>query len=333
MNIFLAILCLVAGFVLLVKGADWFVDGASGLATKMHIPKLVVGLTVVAFGTSLPELATSVTSAIEGNIGFAIGNVLGSNITNILLILGLASLFCALPVQKDLLKLDFPLLLGGSALIILFGAFDGEIGRLEGFLMLAIHVAYTIFLVVWALKKKKKETPTLPALERKEDEEEEGTGWYAKMKKRTWFLSVITIVGLGLIIGGSTLAVEGAEAIAYKMKLSERVVGLTVVAIGTSLPELITSVVAARKGETDIAIGDIVGSNLSNLLRVTGICAMIVPLPFAAAGTTFLWDGLIALGAACLLALFAYLPAHKVKRWHGIVMLCSFVAYYVYLFV
>ncbi len=338
-DILIAVLLLAVGFVLLVKGADWFVDGASGIATKLRVPQLVIGLTIVAFGTSLPELATSVTSAIEGNIGFAIGNVLGSNITNILLILGLSACFCALPVQKDLLKLDFPLLLGGSLMLILFGCFDNEIGRLEGGIMFLVHTAYTVFLVIWAVKRRAKE-PTMSALNDHEvlveGAETTLTGfnaWYEKMKEKAWFLTTITLVGLGLIIGGAMLAVEGAETIAYAVGLSERVVGLTVVALGTSLPELITSVMAAKKGETDIAIGDIVGSNLSNLLRVTGICALIRPLPFSSGGSTFLWDGIIALGAACILAVFAYSREHKVKRWHGILMLACFAAYYVYLFV
>ncbi len=341
-DIFWAIVMLIGGFFLLVKGADWFVDGAAGIATKLRIPQLVIGLTVVAFGTSLPELATSVTSAIEGNIGFAIGNVLGSNITNILLILGLSACFCALPAQKDLRILDLPVLLGGTVLLILLGCFDNEIGRLDGGIMLFINIAYTVFLVWWAIKRRKKE-PTMSALndhevvsvaEEKPKEEQKGfKGWYEKMKERTWFLVVITVVGLGLIIGGAMLAVDGAETIAYAIGLSERVVGLTVVAIGTSLPELITCVMAARKGETDIAVGDIVGSNISNALRVTGICALITPLPFSAGGVSFLADGLFALGAAVILALFAYLPGNKVRRWNGIVMLACFVGYYVYLFV
>ncbi len=341
-DIFWAVIMLVGGFFLLVKGADWFVDGAAGIAKKLRVPQLVIGLTIVAFGTSLPELATSVTSTIEGNVGFAIGNVLGSNITNILLILGLAACFCALPVQKDLMILDLPLLLGGTVLVILLGYFDNEIGRLEGGIMLAIHIAYTVFLVWWAIKRRAKE-PTMSALNDHEvvamDGEKPASveykgfkGWYEKMKERAWFLATITLVGLGLIVGGAFLAVDGAETIAYAVGLSDKVVGLTVVAIGTSLPELITCVMAAKKGETDIAVGDIVGSNLSNILRVTGICALIMPLPFASDGVSFLSDGLFALGAAAILAIFAYCKGHKVRRWQGILMLACFAGYYAYLF-
>ncbi len=337
-DIVLAVVFLAVGFLLLVKGADWFVDGAAGLAAKMRIPTLVIGLTIVAFGTSAPELATSIVSSVEGNVGFAVGNVLGSNITNILLILGLSALFCVLPVQKESLRIDLPVLLGSSALIILFGYFDDEINRLEGGVMAALLIAYTVFLVVGALKKRKKED-TVSALNdhevivEGEQEQPKGfKGWYEKMKGRTWFLVVITLVGLGLIVGGAMIAVEGAETIAYEIGLSEKVVGLTVVAIGTSLPELITSVTAARKGETDIAVGNIVGSNIFNVLMVAGLSALVMPLPFVSGGSTFLWDGVIALGAAALLSLFAYLPGHKIKRWHGIIMLLGFVSYYVYLF-
>ncbi len=339
-DIVLAIVLLGGGFLLLVKGADFFVDGAAGLAAKMRIPQLVIGLTIVAFGTSMPELATSVVSSVEGNVGFAVGNVLGSNIVNILLILGLSALFCALPVQKASLKIDLPVLLGASALILLFGYFDDEIDRWEGGLMAALLVAYTVFLIVGALKKRDKEAP-MSALNDHEvivegaEEPSKGgfNGWYEKMKERTWFLVIATLVGLAGIIGGAMLAVEGAEDIAYMVGLSEKVVGLTVVAIGTSLPELITSVVAARKGETDIAVGNIVGSNIFNILMVAGLSALIMPLPFSASGASFLIDGLIALGAAVLLAIFAYLPSHKLKRWQGIFMIACYAGYYVYLFV
>ncbi len=339
MDIFVAILLLVIGFVLLVKGADWFVDGAAGLAAKMRIPQLVIGLTVVAFGTSMPELATSVVSSVEGNVGFAVGNVLGSNITNILLILGLSALFCALPVQRDSLKIDLPVLLGSSALMILFGQTGEQINRIEGGLMAALLVAYTWFLVHGALKRRAKEGGSVAlndhevVVEGEKEEAGKGFGaWYARMKQFTWFLTLATLVGMGCIVGGATIAVEGAKTLAEKIGLSSRVIGLTVVAIGTSLPELITSVMAAKKGETDIAVGNIIGSNIFNILMVAGLSALIMPLPFVA-GKSFLWDGIIALGAAALLSLFAYLPSHKIQKWQGAVMLAGFAAYYVYLFV
>ncbi len=339
-DIFFAALFLVGGFVMLVKGADWFVDGAAGLAEKLHIPQIVIGLTVVAFGTSAPELATSVTATVAGDLDIAIGNALGSNITNVLLILGLSACFCALPAQKNLLVLDLPLLLGSTVLFLLFGYFDNEIGRLDGGILLFANIAYIVFLIVWAFKQRKKEGGMSELndhdviIEREKEPLKGFAAWYEKMKRATWFLAVITLVGLGLVVGGATLAVDGAKTIAYTVGLSERVVGLTVIAIGTSLPELITCVVAARKGETDIAVGDIIGSNLSNIMRVIGICALISPLPFTSSGgVNYLVDSLFAIGAVALLALFVYLPSHKVKRWQGGVMLAGFAAYYIYLFV
>ena len=260
-DIVLAIVFLFVGFVMLVKGADWFVDGAAGLAAKLRIPQLVIGLTVVAFGTSAPELATSVISAVKQDVGIAIGNVLGSNITNILLILGLSALFTALPVQKDSLKIDLPVLLGSSALIAVFGVTGNEIERWEGLIMVAVLVGYTVFLIVNALKHR----TDAPDLENHEIVEEDGVkkgfdAWYEKMKEYGWFLAVATVVGLAVVVGGAMLAVEGATTVAESLGVSQNVIGLTVVAIGTSLPELITSVTAARKGETDIAVGNVVGT-------------------------------------------------------------------------
>lgn len=339
--ILLGIVLLVVGFLLLVKGADWFVDGAAGVAAKARIPQLVIGLTIVAFGTSAPELATSVISAVKGDVGIAIGNVVGSNICNILLILGLSSLFAALPVQKDSLKIDLPVLLGSSAMILVFGVTGNEIARWEGAIMVACLIAYTVLLIVLALRQRKKEA-TMSALNDHEVLAEGGAdtekkqnkfdAWYEKMKSYTWFLIVITVVGLGIVVGGAMLAVEGATMVAEELKVPQNVIGLTIVAIGTSLPELITSVTAAKKGETDIAVGNIVGSNIFNVLMVAGLSAVIMPLPFAPGGASFLVDSCIALGAAGLLALLAYLPGHKLRRWGGIVMLLGFAAYYVYLF-
>ena len=287
-EVFLAALfMLLVGFLFLVKGADWFVDGAAGLAAKMRIPALVIGLTVVAFGTSAPELATSVISATQGDVGIAIGNILGSNITNILLILGLSAIFCVLPVQKDSLLLDLPMLLGASLLIVLFGAFDDKIGHLEGGIMVVLLVAYTAFLIWNALKNRKDEGGMVELNDHEvvSEAEEEPSGkfaaWYEKMKQYTWFLAVALVVGLGVVVSGAMLAVEGATQIAEELKVPQKVIGLTVVAIGTSLPELITSVTAARKGETDIAVGNIVGSNLFNILMVAGLSALIMPLPFS----------------------------------------------------
>ncbi len=340
MELWISIPLLLIGFVCLVKGADWFVDGAAGIAEKLRVPTLIVGLTVVSFGTSAPELATSISSAAQGIGDIAIGNVLGSNITNILLILGLAAIICPLTVQKSALKIDFPVLLGTSVLVLLLGGIDGYLGALDGWIMFLLSMAYMVFLVWYAIQESKKQpkmqgldtSHTVAVFEKKEETEPKTgfKGWYEKMKAYGWFLVTITLVGLGLVIVGAVYCVvPAAKAIAADFGMPESVIGLTVVAIGTSLPELVTCVVAARKGETDIAVGDIVGSNVFNVLRTLGLSAAIIPLTF---DPSFIVDGLIALGAAALLAVFGYMKDHKVKRWGGIVMLVCFILYYVYLF-
>ena len=339
MSIGLAIFLLVIGFVCLVKGADWFVDGAAGIAEKLRIPQLVIGLTVVAFGTSAPELATSLISAAQGTADLAIGNIVGSNITNILLILGLSALIAYLPVGKDTLRLDFPVLIGSSAVLLIFGL-NGTLDRWEGILLFVVSVVYTAALIWLAMRARKKDNAYADALENREtviicedcdkDQPKNAFGkWYKKMKAYTWFLSVVTIVGLAIVVLGAQLAVESATAIAQKIGISERIIGLTVVAIGTSLPELVTCVVAASKGDTDIAVGDIVGSCIFNILRTLGLAATIMPLVFA---PEFLVDAAIALGAAVLLTVLGLWKGNKITRVGGILMLLGFVGYYVYLF-
>ena len=323
-----ASLLLIVGFVLLIKGADWFVDGAAGVAGKAKIPQLVIGLTVVAFGTSAPELAVFLSSAASSG-GIALGNVVGSNITNILLVLGLSAVFTALPVGGSLKKIDFPFLLGVSALFVLFIWTGDTLESWEGIVLAALLVGYTVFLILHALSQKKK-----GLIEVEEEEEEvrtEGFGaWYAKMKGKVWFLLILLAVGLAMVVGGGVLAAENAEIIARELGVDERIIGLTVVAIGTSLPEIVTSVTAAAKGKTDIAIGNIVGSNIFNILMVAGLSSAILPI---AGSSKFVLDGMIALGAAGLLALLGYLKGNKINRVGGIVLLAGFVAYYAYLFI
>ena len=339
-SIWIAIPVLLIGFVFLVKGADWFVDGAAGIAEKLRVPTLIIGLTIVSFGTSAPELATSIISSVQGSPDIAVGNVVGSNITNILLILGLAAVICPLTVQKSTRLFDFPVLLGASVLLLLFGAIDNEISILEGWIMFIAALAYMLFLIVYAVMESKKQTKqvqldtshTVVVLEKDGTEEPKKgfAGWYEKMKAYAWFLVTITIVGLALVVVGALYGViPAAKVIARELGMSEKVIGLTIVAIGTSLPELVTCVIAAKKGETDIAVGDIVGSNIFNIIRTLGLSAAILPLAFE---PTFLIDGLIALGAAGLLAAFGYSKEHKVPRWAGVLMLVLFAAYYVYLF-
>ena len=340
MELWLAILLLAIGFVCLVKGADWFVDGAAGIAEKLHVPQLVIGLTVVAFGTSAPELATSIISAVQGSAGLAVGNIVGSNITNIFLILGLAAIICPLPVHKDTARIDFPVLIGASGILLLCGL-DGVLGRIEGIVFFLISCVYTVALVWFAIRQRAKQTALLEGGASKEvlpyeeqDEEVENIKtafgrWYHAKKQQGWFLTVVTLVGLGIVVLGAQLAVEGATAIAERIGISDRIIGLTVVAIGTSLPELVTCVVAASKGNTDIAVGDIVGSCIFNILRTLGIAATIMPLTYA---KEFLIDTVIALFAAVLLSALGWWKGNKIRRFGGVALLLGFAAYYVYLF-
>ena len=334
--LYLWIFLLILGFALLVKGADWFVDGSAGIAGKCRISPLVIGLTIVAFGTSAPELCVSVTSAVQHATDLAIGNVVGSNIVNILLILGLSALFHSLPVQKNSLVLDLPVLLLASGLLVGLGAWGKALSWWDGLIFLAVFAGYMFFLIRGALKGQKESkgeiTDMPPAKEADKPKGKLGT-WFQKMEEKLWFLIVLALVGLGMVVGGGTLLVDGAKYIATYFGVSERIIGLTVVAIGTSLPELVTSVVAAIKGETDIAVGNIIGSNIFNIFLVAGVSSLFYPLAFTTAGAASnLIDALVALGAAVLLYVLALVKGHKLGKIAGAVMLACFAGYYVYLF-
>lgn len=318
----LQIFLLLAGLVLLVKGADWFVEGSAGLARRCRIPTLVIGLTVVAFGTSAPELAVSVTSAIRHSTDIAIGNVVGSNISNILLILGVSALICPLPVQKSSLLLDFPALLAASALLLCLGYRNGALNWWDGIILLAVFAAYMALLLSYSLRRQRAQLSAgVPLSEMQEKEE--------APQKKLWVLLLLLAVGLAMVVGGGTLLVNSAVWLAEKAGVSERIVGLTIVAVGTSLPELVTSAVAAVKKETDIAVGNVLGSNIFNVFMVAGLSSLVYPLAFTSGN---LIDAIVALAAALLLLGLALLPGHSIRRWGGGVLLAGFAAYYVYLF-
>ncbi len=326
--LYLWIVLLIVGLAILVKGADWFVDGAAGIAGKCKISPLVIGLTVVAFGTSAPELAVSVTAAIGHSTDIAIGNIMGSNICNILLILGISSLVHILPVQKNSMRLDLPVLLFVSALVIGLGVWGEAISWWDGLILLAVFAGYMALLITSALRERK--AGVLPPAEEKEPPRGKIGLWFERMEQKAWFLIVLTVVGLGMVVGGGTLLVEGAKYIARYFSVPEDIIGLTIVAIGTSLPELVTSVVAAKKGETDIAVGNIIGSNIFNVLLIGGVSSLFYPLAFNL--TTNLIDALVAFAAALLLLFFAVAGRKKLGRFSGAVMVLSFIGYYVYLF-
>lgn len=310
MEILWQLVLLVVGFVLLMKGADWFVDGAAGIADKMGIPQLVIGLTIVAMGTSLPEAAVSIASATKGNAGITIGNVVGSNIMNVLVILGLTAVICAIPVQNSTVKYEIPFTIGITVVLATLGLMDNQVSRLEGVILWALMIVYLLYLLRMAKSGKNQE----------EEEKEE-------KKKPLWLMILMVFVGAGMIVFGSDVTVDAASAIAKIFGMGDRLIGLTIVAFGTSLPELVTSVTAAMKGKTDIAVGNIVGSNIFNILFVVGTTAIITPVEYSAA---FLVDSIVAIAAAVLLFLCVF-KDKKLGRIGGILMLAGYAGYFAYI--
>ncbi|MCQ4346104.1 calcium/sodium antiporter [Pseudomonas stutzeri] len=312
---------LIAGLVLLVAGAEVLVRGAARLAAQFGIPPLIIGLTVVAFGTSAPETAVSVQAALNGSGDIAIGNVVGSNIANVLLILGLSALVAPLIVSRQLIRLDVPLMIGAS-LVTWALAMDGQLGRLDGALLFGGVVAYTLFLIVSSRKDKAAADG---------DEFAEEFGLHEAPKPYAWAVNLgLLVAGLALLVGGSNLLVEGAVSLAKALGLSELVIGLTVIAIGTSLPELATSMIAAFKGERDIAVGNVVGSNIFNLLCVLGLASLVSPLPInvSANALSFDFPVMIAVAVACLPIFFA---GYRINRWEGALFAGYYVIYTVWL--
>ncbi|MDY3758540.1 MAG: calcium/sodium antiporter [Treponema sp.] len=324
MEFFTNILLLIAGFIMLVKGADWFVDSAASLAKKIHIPELVIGLTLVAFGTSAPELSVSLTSALKtASNGITIGNVVGSNIMNIVLILGLTSVLCKIPCQRNSLILDIPYMLMATVLFIILGCIGNQFSQIDGIILVGLLIVYIAILVIISIKQK---TNLFSEDSEETDSKDSLTGirgFIKSISDKAWFLILLVLTGLVCIIYGSDLVVKSATNIAKYCGVSDRIIGLTMIALGTSLPELVTSVTAARKGKTDIAIGNIIGSNIFNILCVAGVSACFVSISFKG----FFLDSIEALISALLLALLCYLPGHTIKRWGGFLLLAFYIAF------
>lgn len=315
-NILLQAVFLVFGFVLLIKGADWFVDGASKIADKLGIPQLIIGLTIVAFGTSAPEAAVSITAALSGgSIDIAIGNVMGSNIMNVLLILGISSIICPLAVQKSTRNLEIPFVIVITAFVLVMGYFDGALGRVDGIIMLGLMACFLIYLLNMAKKGQGGV------------DDVEGADENDKM----WKLILWVLLGGAAIVLGSDVTVSSASYVAKSFGMTEKLIGLTIVAFGTSLPELITSTMAAAKKKADIAVGNIVGSNIFNILFVLAVAATITPLPYRNETTNFLIDNIVALVTALLLWIGVLNKDQKLKRGFGVLMLVAYIAYFVYL--
>lgn len=308
------------GLGLLIVGAELLVRGASRLAAAVGVSPLVIGLTIVAFGTSSPELAVSVQSALIGQANIAFGNVVGSNIFNILVILGLSALITPLIVAQQLVRLDVPVMIGVTILAVVF-AQDLNIGRLEGLLLFAGLIAYTVFLFVQSRREN-----NVAVQKKYEQEFGERPGGLVQIALNI----ALVVIGLAMLVVGSRWLVDGAVAIARALSVSELVIGLTIVSAGTSLPEVATSVVAAIKGERDIAVGNAVGSNIFNLLSVLGLTSIAAPSGVAVAPAAFNFDVwvMLAVAIACLPVFFT---GNEVARWEGLMFVGYYVAYLTYL--
>jgi cation:H+ antiporter len=307
------VLLLAAGLVALVAGAELLVKGASALARAFGISPLVIGLTVVAFGTSSPELAVSVQSAWAGKVDIALGNVVGSNIFNVLFILGLSAMVAPLTVARQVVRQEVPVMIAVSLLLFAL-AFDRGIGRLDGALLAGGLLVYTLFL----LRQSRRE-------ERNGGEAPADRTW-----RQTATDAAVILAGLVLLVVGSNWLVDGAVAIARSLGVSDMIVGLTIIAAGTSLPEVATSVTATVRGERDIAVGNVVGSNVFNIMGVLGISALVAPASLAVPPAMLTFDMLvmIAVAAACLPVFFT---SNRISRWEGGLFLAYYAAYTAYL--
>ena len=297
---------LLIGFVLLIKGADFFVDGASSIAGKLKVPSLIIGLTVVSMGTSMPEAAVSVSASLSGDNAISLGNVIGSNIFNLLMVVGISAIILPVASDRDILRRDMPVNIAVTAVLMVM-LLDGNLSRLESVILLLLFAAYMFILIRSALKNR--------------DESEDP-------KVYSWAKSLIfVVVGLAAIIGGGQLVVNSAKTIAINLGMGETLVGLTVVAIGTSLPELVTSVVAARKGESGIAMGNAVGSCIFNVLMILGLAGTIKPM--TADGVFFIDTGIL-IATSALMLLFAF-TKKKTDRLEGAVCVLIYAAYTAYI--
>ena len=312
---------LIGGFILLVLGAEVLVRGAARLAARFGISPLIIGLTVVAFGTSAPEMAVSTQSAFMGQGDIAIGNVIGSNIFNVLVVLGLSALIIPLVVSRQLVRFDVPIMIA-AGFLAWFLALDGSYSRIDGLILFSCIVVYTGYLIISSLKAFKA-GKTLAS-------DDEYTTDINPHRFASLINTAYLVIGLILLVTGSNLLVTGAVSLAQALGLSELVIGLTIIAIGTSLPELATSLIAAWKGERDIAVGNIVGSNLFNLLAVLGLAGLVSPENIAVARSAIEFDFpvMMAVMVACLPVFFA---GYSINRWEGALFLGYYVAYTAYL--
>lgn len=304
-----SLVLLVIGFVLLIKGADFFVEGSSSVAKMLKVPSIIIGLTIVAMGTSLPECAVSITASMTNNNALAVSNAVGSNIFNLMVVCGFCALFNPLAVDKSTLKKEFPFSMICAVLLLICGYIAMELGRVDGLILLVLFVCFLVWMVRSALKARAEAS----------DEDYEVLP--------VWKCIVFILGGIVAIKFGGDFVVDGASTIAAKMGLSQNLIGLTIVACGTSLPELVTSVVAARKNELDMALGNVIGSNIFNILFVLGIAASISPIVFIMENVI---DIAILTGMSLIVWAFAW-TKQKLDRKEGIIMLLMYAVYLVYI--
>lgn len=341
--LFIQIILIIVGFVLLIKGADVLVEGAESIAKRLHIPEIIIGLTIVSIGTSMPELFVSIQSATKGLSDIAIGNVIGSNICNLLLILGLAAIIKPIKFQKNTKKIEIPLLLIITIMLLVLSNINLEISRIDsGILLLGliIFISYTIFIAkkgteIYTEEQKIEETKTQEEKAKTKTEEPKELIKKEELKKQNIKLniksSIYIIIGIiGLKIGGD-LIVNNATLIATAIGLSEKIIGLTIISIGTSLPEIVTTIVAAKKGETDLALGNVIGSNMFNILLILGVSGMITPINYLA---SYNIQFAILIIATIILLLFPYIgKKDEMTRKNGIIYILLYIMYMITVFI
>ena len=320
---FIPILLIILGFVLLIKGADYLVDGASNIAKKFHIPEIIIGLTIISIGTSMPELFVSITSALDGYADMAIGNVIGSNIANLFLILGLSAVIKSIPFKKETRLIEIPLCFIISIIFFVICFIGQDVSRPDAAILISIFIAFIIYTIVMARKGEEFE---------KEDNSNQETIEEEKNKGKLSTLKDVIAVILGIVAlkFGGDFVVDNAVKVATILGLSEKIISVTILAIGTSLPELVTSVSAAAKGKSDIAIGNILGSNIFNMLLIIGTSAAITPIVY---NMSYNKDLIILLAGTLVLALFpAIPPKNEMSRMNGVVYVLMYLGYMASLF-
>lgn len=324
MELLKAILILVIGFVLLIKGADFFVEGSSSVAKKFHVPAMLIGMTIVAMGTSLPECAVSVTASLANNNSLAVSNVIGSNIFNLMVVCGACALFSPLTIRQDTLKKEFPLSIICAALMLVLGYIGMTLGHIDGIIFLVLFVGYLLWMIQSA-KKARAAVLSDPAQSGQIEQSEFVEENIAILP--TWKSLVFIIGGMIAIKFGGDFVVDGASSIASSMGLSQTLIGLTIVAMGTSLPELVTSLVAAKKGEVNMALGNVIGSDIFNILFVLGIATAISPISFLMENVI---DIILLIIMSVIVLAFAW-TKQQINRKEGILMLLMYAAYMVYI--